>query len=104
MTTFNHIENDGKGRFIVNYNGQEAGYLKYELTENGSLLANGTLVYEEFRDKRLGIPLFNQLIEYASKNNLKIYPTCPFVVKMFDKKPELASLLDPTYPYPTTKR
>src|SRR5690606_37559405 len=73
---------DGKeGRFFVILdNGVEAGWIQYKWLGNGNLLANGTRVYEEFKDQKLGIPLFNKLVEFAEKRKTKIYPLCPFVV------------------------
>lgn len=90
---------DGKeGRFfIIIDNDTEAGWIRYQWLENGNLLANGTLVYYEFRDQWLGTPLFNRLIEFAEEKKVKIYPVCPFVVKKFTVHPELKHLLADDY-------
>jgi predicted GNAT family acetyltransferase len=98
--TFKHIDDNNEGRFIVEYEGQEAGYIKYKWLENGNINANGTLVYDTFKDKKLGMPLFNQLIGFAREKGIKIYPTCPFVVKMFSRMPELNDLLADDYVRP----
>jgi predicted GNAT family acetyltransferase len=82
--TFKHIDDNNEGRFIVEYEGQEAGYIKYKWLENGNINANGTLVYDTFKDKK----------------GIKIYPTCPFVVKMFSRMPELNDLLADDYVRP----
>lgn len=92
-----HQPEEGKGRFVVYVNDTEAGYIKYEIISNGNLKANGTLVYDEFRNQHLGTPLFNTLINFARKKGVKIYPTCPYVVKMFERHPELSDLLDEDY-------
>lgn len=89
-----HIQEEGKGRFVVNINGNEAGYLQYEIMPNGNLKANGTLVYDEYRDQKLGKPLFDAFIEYVKSENKKVFPTCPYIVVMFKKHPELSDLLD----------
>lgn len=88
---------EGKGRFVVLVDGTEAGFIKYEILPNGNLKANGTLVYDEFRDQHLGNPLFDTLLNYAKEIGVKIYPTCPFVVNTFDRHPELNEFLDPAY-------
>src|SRR5690554_1391338 len=90
---------DGKeGRFFVILdNGMEAGWIQYKWLDNGNLLANGTRVYEEFKDQKLGIPLFNRLVEFAEERKTKIYPLCPFVVKTFARHPELKNLLADDY-------
>lgn len=90
---------DGKeGRFFVILdNGMEAGWIKYTWLDNGNLLADGTRVYEEFKDQKLGSPLFNKLIEFVKEKQVKIYPVCPFVVKTFARNPELHYLLADDY-------
>ena len=92
-----HKIEEKKGRFIVFIDDKEAGYLKYENLPNGNLLANGTLVYDDYRDQKLGTPLFNAFIDFAKSKNLKIYPTCPYIVVMFKKHPELKDMLDEDY-------
>lgn len=94
---FKHLEEENGGRFIVQVDGKDAGYIKYQWMENGNFNANGTLVYDEYRDHKLGMPLFNKLIAFAEEKGVKIYPTCPFVVKTFNRHPELHHLLDPGY-------
>lgn len=96
-TTFKHIDDGKEGRYVAYVDGTEAGYIKYTYLPNGSIKADGTLAYEEFRDHRLGMPLFDHLIGFAQEKGIKIYPTCPFVVKMFARKPELNDLLDEDY-------
>lgn len=90
-----HTKNNGK--FIVYYDAIEAGYLKYDILTNNDLKANGTLVYDDYRDKKLGTPLFNAFINFVKANNLKVYPTCPYIVAMFEKHTELANLLSNDY-------
>lgn len=93
----NHIQNENDGKFVVTIDGKEAGYLQYKILENGNLNANGTLVYDDFRKMKLGTPLFNSFIDYVKANNLKVFPTCPYIVVMFKKHPELADLLADDY-------
>lgn len=92
-----HQQAERNGRFVVLDEGKEAGFLKYEVMENGNLKATGTLVHEDYRPKKYGINLFDALIEYAKQSDKKIFPVCPFVVRMFQKNPELSFLLDPDY-------
>lgn len=93
----NHLNEENHGRFVVSVNGKEAGYLKYKILENGNLNANGTLVYDEFKDQKLGKPLFDAFIDYVKENHLKVFPTCPYIVVMFKKHPELSHLLADDY-------
>lgn len=92
-----HAEENNKGRFTIYYNQNEAGYILYEWMPNGSLLANGTLVYNDFRDKKLGKPLYDALIHFARSKNTLIYPTCPFVKKSMLRDQSVQNLLDPQF-------
>mgnify|MGYP003426692568 len=94
---FNQIDDKRLGKIVAEVDGKEAGYIKYTWLPNDDLRADGTLVYDEFRAFKLGIPLFDKLVAYATDLGVKIYPTCPFVVKMFDRKPELRSILSESY-------
>lgn len=97
MMEIKHIHEKEKGRFTVNIDGNEAGYLKYDIMPNGSLKANGTLVYDDYREQKLGRPLFDAFVDYLKSENKKVFPTCPYVVSMFKKHPELSDLLDNDY-------
>lgn len=99
-STFKHIDDGKEGRFVAEVEGKEAGYIKYKWLDNGNINANGTLVHDEYRDLRLGMPLFDQLIEFATEKGIKIYPTCPFVVKVFSRRPDLSHLLADDYVRP----
>jgi len=61
------------------------------------MLADGTRVYEQFKDQKLGLPLFNRLIDFAKEKEIKIYRICPFAVKTFACTPELLYLLAEDY-------
>lgn len=95
---FKHYDDGKEGRFfIIADNGMEAGWIKYEWMDNGNIRTNGTRVYEEFKDQKLGTPLFNRLIEFIQEKNIKVYPECPFVVSKFARNPQLNHLLDEQY-------
>lgn len=95
--TFRHTDDKRLGKIFVEVDGKEAGYIKYTWLPNDNLKADGTLVYDEFRTQKLGAPLFDKLISYAQELGVKIYPTCPFVVKTFARRPELKELLAADY-------
>lgn len=95
--TFKHVDDKRLGKITVEVDGKEAGYIKYTWLPNDNMKADGTLVYDEFRTHKLGGPLFEKLIAYAQEVGVKIYPTCPFVVKTFDRRPELKHLLAEEY-------
>lgn len=92
-----HIANEADGRFVAYVNDEEAGYIKYEWMPNGNFKANGTLVFEAFRSYKLGQPLYEALLNFAREQKVKIYPTCPFVVKMMNRDSGVWNLLDEDY-------
>lgn len=94
---FEHIENESEGRFVVFVNDQEAGYIKYEWLPNGNLKAIGTLVYDDFKSEKLGMPLYNHLMSFVKERGVKVYPTCPFVVKIMHRTPAVWKYLDDAY-------
>lgn len=87
-----HKAETNQGRFYVYVGGVEAGYIQYQVLPSGNLNANGTLVYDAFRDQKLGTPLFERLVAYARGLGVKMVPTCPYVLKMLERHPELADV------------
>lgn len=69
---YKHYDDSKEGRFfIILDNGLEAGWIGYFWLENGNLLANGTKVYEEFKDQKLGSFLFDRLVAFAIEKQVK---------------------------------
>lgn len=87
-------ESGKEGRFTLYENEEPAGFIKYEWNSNGNLNATGTFLDEKYRGQHLGENLFEQLINFARQNDVKIFPICPFVVKEFEKHPELGDFLE----------
>lgn len=88
-----HEAQEQEGRFVAMYDGAEAGFIKYKYIDSHTINANGTLVHEAYRDKKLGAPLYEALMSFARENNFKIYPTCPFVVKMMLRDKSVQDML-----------
>lgn len=87
-----HEVNEEGGKFWVFHEGTEAGFIQYKWLGNGNFNANGTLVYDEFRDQKLGKPLFDTLMNFAREQKVKIFPTCPFVVLSMKRDPSTHDL------------
>lgn len=95
-----HIEHKpeiGKGRFVIYVGDREAGYIKYDWMVNGNFNSDGTLVYPEFRELKLGKLLYDQLIAFAREKGAKIYPTCPYVVRLMSRDESVQDLYDEDY-------
>lgn len=97
---FQITDNNVEGKISACIDNAEAGYIKFKWVENNDINPFSTLVFDEYRDKRLGMPLFDRLVEYIIEKKVKVYPTCPFVVKMFSRKPELKHLISENFIFP----
>ncbi len=66
-----------------------------EENEN-TIVANGTYVDPSLRGQQVARKLLDRLVEHARENQLKIRPTCSYVVKMFERDKTFAdvALLD----------
>ena len=92
-----HTQTVNDGQFTMLENQEILGYIKYEWSKNGNIKATGTFVDEDNRGKKLGEQLFQILIDYAKESNIKIFPVCPYIIKMFEKKPDLREYIDSEY-------
>ena len=76
------IKHDEQGRrFSLIVDGQEGGYLIYELYD-GRLDIQHTVVKSELRGNKLGAVLLAAAVEYAEGKGLKIIPTCSYAKKL----------------------
>ena len=76
-----------EGKAFRHYNA--AGEMDAEITYvpkgEGVIEANHTFVDPSIRGQGVAHQLVDQLAGFARKENLKIYPTCPYVVALFEK-------------------
>lgn len=72
----------GDHKFFI---GEDEGHIQAELTykdkDEHTIIADHTFVSEELRGEGIAGELFNSLIDFARKENLKIIPTCSYVEK-----------------------
>ena len=54
----------------------------------GVIDANHTFVDPSLRGQGVARQLVDKLADFARDENLKIYPTCPYVVALFEKSTE----------------
>ncbi len=92
-----HSQTVNDGQFSLYENDKQVGYIKYEWAKNGNIKATGTFVDESKRGQQLGEVLFDELLEFAEQNDVKIYPICPYIIKLVEEKPELTEFLDEEY-------
>lgn len=74
-------------RFVLLDNKEEIGEITWK-NHDGYLLVYHTGVNPDYRGQGLAGQLLEQVVAKVRKENLKIYPTCPFVVREFMMNPE----------------
>lgn len=82
-----------KGMFYVEQDGKIVAEMVYTMSSPEKMIVEHTEVDDSLKGKNVGMQLFNQMIEYARTNNIKVVPYCPFTAAMFKKKPEYADVL-----------
>ena len=83
-----------EGKAFRHYNA--AGEMDAEITYvpkgEGVIEANHTFVDSSLRGQGVARQLVDQLADFAREENLKIHPTCPYVVALFEKSTEYDDL------------
>src|SRR5699024_1378912 len=67
--------------------------LRYKDKESNTIIADDNFVTEEWRGEGVAGQLFNHLIDFARKENLKIIPTCPYIEKKMTRTSEYNDVL-----------
>lgn len=90
-----HIKNSNSGTINLLEEGEIIGELTYFSPENEKhvIFLNHTWVNPDKRGKGIAEKLVLEAIKYAIENNLKIKPTCSYVVYYFKRHPKYADLL-----------
>jgi len=88
-----HTNQQDNGYFEARENGVIAGKLTYKWKDATTFIADGTEVSKEFSGLNIGKKMLLAAVTYARENNLKIIPTCPFVVAMFKRMEEIRDVL-----------
>lgn len=82
------LHNSDKRRFETEINGHIA-FVEYNLFNNGINYTH-TEVPPELEGKGIGSALASHVLHYATENNLRVMPLCPFIKSYIDRHPEFA--------------
>lgn len=82
------IEKQNQGIFYIEEDGDQLAEMDYSLSPPDTMVILHTEVDEALKGRNIGNQLLNHAVEYARVKKYKIIPLCPFVKKMFEKKPE----------------
>lgn len=83
------LELDSKniGQFIITAEGEKLGEMDI-LISGGTLTVFHTEVLPKVEGKGLAKKLFESMVNYARKNNLKVVALCPFIFAQFKRNPQ----------------
>ena len=83
--------NIGKSRFEVEVDGS-VGFAEYTLTDD-TIVFTSTEVPSELEGQGIGSKLVRTGLDHARKEDLHVWPTCPFVKSYIDRHPEYQELV-----------
>ncbi|MCH7826718.1 MAG: N-acetyltransferase [Bacteroidetes bacterium] len=86
------INDKSNNVFISKVDGKEA-YLRYVIRGEDLIDFIYTYTPPELRGKGLAEKIVKIGFEYAKKNNLKVIPTCPYIMYFLSRNEEFKSLL-----------
>ena len=87
------IKNDTSDNvFVAELEGHEA-YLRYALRGEDTIDFIYTYTPPELRGKGLAEKIVKEGFNYAKENNLKVIPTCPYIMYFLSKNEEYKTLL-----------
>ncbi|MDT2813434.1 GNAT family N-acetyltransferase [Vagococcus carniphilus] len=82
-----------KNRFVLKEEGKDVAEITWQMKGLRHMVVDHTFVDSSQRGKGLAEQLVLAVIEKAKKEDLKIIPTCSYVVSYFDKHKEYNDLI-----------
>ncbi|WP_323127777.1 GNAT family N-acetyltransferase [Acinetobacter indicus] len=90
-----HENNDSKGAFFVEANGERLAEMTYSRTGEDKIIIDHTTVSEQLRGQGVGRHLVEAAVNYAREQQIKIIPLCPYAKAAFEKDPSIQDVLQP---------
>lgn len=81
-------EDDGKGMFYIEKEGDIVAELTYTLQDNKIMTLDHTETNPEYKGEGLASSLVKHSVDYAKDKNLKIDPLCKYAAKQFERHEE----------------
>ena len=82
-----------RGRYVGRVAGRAGeAELTFERASPGLVIADHTLTPVALRGQGIATVLVEHMVADARREGFKIRPTCPFVVSLFDHRPDWADL------------
>ena len=81
------IDVQKQGSFYIELDGKQVAELDFSI-ENNLINAYHTGVRKELEGQGVAGKLFDELVKYARENELKIIPTCSYILAKFRRNPD----------------
>lgn len=82
-----------RGRYVGRVEGRAGeAELTFERVKPGLVVADHTLTPVALRGQGIATQLVEHMVADARREGFKIRPTCPFVVALFDNRPDWSDL------------
>ncbi len=94
MIKIEREDNGVKGRFVLYYDGKEAGEMTFTWAGESKFIIDHTVVQEEFGGKGLARKLVEEGVAYAREKEVKIIPLCPYAKSRFERDKSIRDVLD----------
>ncbi len=79
------IKKGSQGFYIGETEQDAVARISYKIKDDTTIYANSTYVDPSLRGQNIAKQLLDRLADFAREENLKIEPTCSYVVKMFER-------------------
>ncbi|MBA0882921.1 GNAT family N-acetyltransferase [Flavobacterium undicola] len=85
--------NDKKGSFSITVDGKTEAKMTFVFAGNDKLIIDHTEVNPGNNGKGYEKKMVERAVAFALERNMKIIPLCPYAKSVFDRNPELRSVL-----------
>ncbi|MBN2614654.1 MAG: N-acetyltransferase [Bacteroidales bacterium] len=89
MTTIELENNGNKGRFVLQVDGDQAGYVTFYADGENKIVLDHTVVDQQYGGQGYAKQLVMKVVEYARENHLKIVPVCSYAQRVFERDESL---------------
>ena len=91
---FQHVDNQQKGVFFLNDDqSNRIAEISYVWSGEHKIIADHTWVDDSLRGQGIARQLLDTLVHFAREKNIKIVPTCSYVVTMFKREKSFADVI-----------
>ena len=89
-----HLPSGSGGTFYYVHDGEHAGEVHYQMTDQNKMIIDHTGVDGEMEGNGIGTRLLEALVGYAREKEIKVVPQCSFARVSFERQKEWKDVLD----------